>query len=238
VQTEDESQAAVARWFDATYRERGFGYLRPFEAYPIYLQMLDARPGEALLDVGCGAGHVLRAAAQRGLFAAGADLSRRGLALARGYVPSAALVQANGEQLCFADHSFDLVVSIGVLERFLHPERALSEMARVARPGARLCLMVRNSLDPRWLVWTRWRHRAAEHGHHGARTLEAWRRLFLGSGFTVDAVHGDQWPRQRLRRLVRLGRAPALGAEPIARPWLPLGLAPEFIFVLRKGTGA
>ena len=44
-------QHEVAAWFDATYRQKGLGYLRPLRAYPIFVQLLGAKAGERLLDV-------------------------------------------------------------------------------------------------------------------------------------------------------------------------------------------
>jgi len=48
----------------------------------------------------------------------------------------------DGEQLEFADESFDLVFSWGVIHHSSDMGRALGELARVLRPGGRLVLMV------------------------------------------------------------------------------------------------
>lgn len=46
------------------------------------------------------------------------------------------LIQGSAENLPFQDHYFDAVLSNGGFNHFNDPEKALSEMARVARPGA------------------------------------------------------------------------------------------------------
>src|SRR5258708_12736004 len=71
----ETSQDSVRHWFDQVYATRGLSYLRPAEAYPIFIHLLGAKPGERLLDVACGAGLLLRAARERGLEAFGVDLS-------------------------------------------------------------------------------------------------------------------------------------------------------------------
>lgn len=222
----------VRAWFDTTYATRGLRYLRPPEAYPIYLQLLAAQPGERLLDIGCGPGLLLDAATRRGLRATGIDLAHVGLLMARRRVADAELALASAECLPFASGSFDAATCIGVLERVFDRPRALAEFARVLRPGGRLCCMVRNAHSLSWRV----RHalgRQDHRSHQDAATLEQWSALFMAAGFTVEAVHIDQWWRQKLRRLWR-GRPDFARGEPIARPILPLRLALEFIFLLRK----
>ena len=223
---------AVRAWFDQTYSTRGLRYLRAAAAYPIYLQLLGARAGERLLDLGCGPGLLLEAARARGVSAWGIDLAGVALRMARARVPSAQLLLGSAERLPCADASFDLLTCIGVLERVFDRPRALAEMVRVLRPGGRLCVMVRNSDSLSWRLrraFGRQDHRS----HQDAASLEEWRAQFERAGFVVDAVHIDQWWRQRLRRLWR-GRPDFARGEPVAQPILPLRLALEFIFVVRK----
>ncbi len=82
-------QSRVAAWFDETYTKKGFSYLRPPRAYPIFLQLLGARDGQRVLDVACGPGLLLRAALDRGLDASGVDISKEAISMARKNLPAA-----------------------------------------------------------------------------------------------------------------------------------------------------
>ena len=219
-------------WFEHTYRTRGCRYLRPFAAYPIYLQLLDAKRGEALLDIGCGPGLLLSAAVSRGVTAHGIDVAPTALTMAQRRVAEVALARGSAMALPFADASFDILTCIGVLERVSDRRQALREMQRVAKPGARVCLMVRNAESLSWRL-RRMFGRQDHDSHQDAASLPEWRALFGAAGFVVDAVHIDQWWRQKLRRLWR-GRPDFAQAEPLAKPLLPLRLALEFIFLLRR----
>lgn len=229
------SQQQVASWFDQTYRTRGFDYLRPLTAYPIFLQLLGARPGERLLDVACGPGLLLKAAQMKGLEPSGVDISAAAVEIAREFVAGADVREGNAEELPFEDGSFRLVTCIGAIERFLDRQAALLEMRRVAAPDARFCFMVRNASTPVWRVWRQLLGQRNVAGHQDALTLERWRELFAELGFAVEAVHIDQWFRQKLRRLYR-GRPDFDRPEPVARPILPLRHANEFIFILKNAA--
>ncbi|MBK8101321.1 MAG: methyltransferase domain-containing protein [Planctomycetes bacterium] len=225
-------EPTVAAWFDATYRRRGLHYVRPYDAYPIYLQLLGARPGMTLLDVACGPGHLLRAGAERGAIAIGIDLSRAALQLAAENAPAARLVAGSALELPFADATFDAVTCIGSLERFLDRPRALAEMRRVAHPEARFVFLVRNADTLVWRLWRELLGRREVAGHQDAATLSQWQQRFLAAGFAIDTVVPDQWPRQRLRRWWRR-RRPGQD-EPVAGSLLPLRWCNEFLFVLRN----
>jgi SAM-dependent methyltransferase len=60
------------------------------------------------------------------------------------------LVRAPAEQLPFAEESFDTVVSTLVLCTVSDPARALSEVARVLRPGGRLLFCEHVEAEPGW----------------------------------------------------------------------------------------
>lgn len=232
-----ETQAGVEAWFDKTYRELGFGYLRPADAYPIFLQVLEAEPGKRLLDVACGPGLLLKEARDKGLDVYGVDLSEAAVELAGRYVPEANVQAANAQDIPHPDGYFDYVTCIAAIERFFDRPAALAEFHRLGKPDARYCFMVRNA---RTLVWRLYREALGKRnvsGHQDALEFDQWRELFEAQGFEVEAVYVDQWPRQRIRRWMRFGR-PLDRSQPerIAKPILPMRFANEFIFLLRKRT--
>jgi ubiquinone/menaquinone biosynthesis C-methylase UbiE len=113
-------------------------------------------PGEAILEIGCGAGSLVRLLAQR-LGAANpitaADvnpflLGEAGqLAAADGLAGLIQFRQANAEALPFEDNSYDCVYSVTVFEE-CDAGRAIAEAMRVVRPGGRVGFVVR-ALDMR-----------------------------------------------------------------------------------------
>lgn len=107
--------------------------------------MLDPKPGECLLDVGCGTGGDARELARRvspGGRVVGLDRSLRMLAAARQRSRSetVALDFCQGDALAleFADRTFDAARCDRTLQHLDRPADALAEMARVVRPGGRV----------------------------------------------------------------------------------------------------
>jgi SAM-dependent methyltransferase len=234
VEQDNVSQEQVQRWFDSIYQTQGLDYLRPPEAYTVFLQLLGVEPGKALLDVACGPGLLLREARQQSVRACGIDISTVALAMMPRVAPGALATAGNAEALPFGDGVFDYVTCIGAVERFLNRERALGEMRRVARPNARFCFMVRNSRTLSWKFAIELLRQRNAVGHQDADTLESWTTFFKRNGFAVDKILPDQWFRQRLQRLMPspLG---ALNYRP-ERHLLPLRFANEFIFLLRMAS--
>ena len=228
-------QQRIASWFDATYASEGLRYLRPFQAYPIYTQLLELQPGQRLLDVACGAGHLLEAAHRVGASAVGVDLSGEALRLARTSAPKGVLALANSERLPFQDACFHRVTCIGSLERFLQRTQVLAEVRRVARDDARFCFMVRNAEAIGWRVWRHWLGRQNHAAHQDAQSLDQWKQFFLSCGFSIRGVYMDQWFRQKLRHILRGFRHHDFERpEPVARPLMPLRFVYEYIFLLEK----
>ncbi|WP_288582438.1 class I SAM-dependent methyltransferase [uncultured Methylobacterium sp.] len=94
-------------------------------------------PGRRLLDIGCGAGALVRALAARGATVAGLDPSAAVLARARASMPEADLRPGAAEALPWADGAFDGAVFLNSLHHVpgTGMGAALREAARVTGPG-------------------------------------------------------------------------------------------------------
>lgn len=90
-----------------------------------------AKPGEHLLDAGCGPGFLAAALAQKGLRVSGIDADPESIERARisGRLPDA--MTGDICSLPFPDKSFDIVVSSEVLEHVKDHVGALKELRRV-----------------------------------------------------------------------------------------------------------
>ena len=225
--------AEVKAWYNQHYAAKGLQTMRPAEAYPIFLDLLGARAGARLLDVSSGAGSLLAAAGARDVEAVGVDLSDEAVRLAKRVAPAARVAVGAGEALAFRTATFDYVTCLGSLEHFLDMGRGLEEMKRVAKPGARFCIMVPNEDFIGWKVL----------GHQGTAQqdinehllpLAAWRRLFEQHGFAVlhvvpDRWHAVRWRATRAGTPLRFVTGPVLEA---AWRLIPLRWQYQFVFVL------
>ncbi|MFO7548845.1 MAG: methyltransferase domain-containing protein [Acidimicrobiia bacterium] len=96
-------------------------------------RVLDPRPGERVLEVGCGRGFLTKALADLGVDAHGVDTNPH--AAENAVTDRVATMRA--EALDFPDATFDKVVSVHAIEHIPDLTGALGEMARVLRPGGR-----------------------------------------------------------------------------------------------------
>ena len=108
------------------------------------IDRLALRPGMSVLEVACGTGLNFEPVVDvigNGGQLTGLDLSAGMLAAARARGDAAGwsleLVRANALRLPFPAASFDAVLHAGTINRF-NARKAMAEMARVARPGARV----------------------------------------------------------------------------------------------------
>ena len=105
-----------AEQYDAWYASRRGSWIGGIECR-LLEQLLAPRPGESLLDVGCGTGHFTRCLAQGAAvgFVAGSDIDFGSVHYAAGRRHGEAYVVADARRLPFADKRFDLVVSVTAL---------------------------------------------------------------------------------------------------------------------------
>jgi demethylmenaquinone methyltransferase / 2-methoxy-6-polyprenyl-1,4-benzoquinol methylase len=99
------------------------------------------RPGDRVLDLGCGTGKLAALLADR-CRVVGVDVSREMLRLARGRtVPIGLLVQCSAFHLPFRDQAFDAAMSGFVLRNLEDLGATFDELARVVRPGGSIALV-------------------------------------------------------------------------------------------------
>ena len=103
------------------------------------------RPGDRVLDAGCGTGRALaalRSAVGPSGTVLGADLTPQMLDAARraGREADGCLLLADVARLPLRDGVLDAVFAAGLIAHLPDPEENLRELARVVRPGGRLAL--------------------------------------------------------------------------------------------------
>lgn len=110
------------------------------------ITLLNPRPGERILDIGCGAGNQLLFFNKMGLDLSGLDASPYMISRAKERLGNrCSLKTGKAEDLPYDDNEFDLAVLINTLEFLDDPQKALQEAARVAK--RRVFIGVMNSFS-------------------------------------------------------------------------------------------
>ena len=133
---------------------------------------------ERLLDAGCGPGGNGAWLATHG-HVVGVDLSTDALGFVKARRPAMVPVRASVEALPFASGSFDAVVGLTILYTVTDDARAVTELARVLRPGGAILLV-----EPAFAALGR-THDATVHGRRRYRR-GALAGLAAAAGLTVE----------------------------------------------------
>lgn len=157
-----------------------------------------------VLELGCGAGHMLAAIADRGARAVGLDLSARQLSHAvenaHGRPSRVQLICGDAARLPFAANSFDIVCSDHGAIGWADPRIVIPEVARVLRPGGLLAWAGSTPLHS--MCWNDAEDRLDDRLHHQHADVRSWEgpdgtggvhlshgekiRLLVQHGFTVE----------------------------------------------------
>jgi SAM-dependent methyltransferase len=200
--------ADYAAWY-ATPRGHWIGETE----YTLATSLLAARPGDSLLDVGCGTGWFSRRAFADDLVVTGLDPNPDWLDYARAHSsPALSWVEGDARSLPFADASFDHVLSIAAL-CFVDDERqAVAESVRVARHRFAIGWLNRSSL-----LYRQKGRGGGSGAYRGARWHSQGEVLALFSGLPVREL--------KIRSAIFLPSATGFATflEPAIPKWLPLG---------------
>ncbi len=175
-----------------------------YETQPFMREVMefDRHKGERLLEIGCGLGTDLMQFARGGALVTGVDLTpasaelvRRRLAL---YGLSGNAQVADAERLPFADNTFDVVYSFGVLHHTPNTAKSVDEAYRVLRPGGRIIIMLyhRRSWHVQMGIWYA---RLKKKLRPNVDATDDWVRLYDG----VDNPLGKAYTRGEIRSMFR-----------------------------------
>ena len=144
------------------------------------------------LDIGCGPGQIVLKLARRLTLwkFVGVDRAPNMIAQARTNLAAVKEVagrvefhEDNGNQLAFADESFDFVMCNSVLHHLAEPRNLFAEMARVAKPGA--AILLRDLRRPGALAYplhVRW------HGRRYSGTMYQLYKQSVRAAYTVPEL--------------------------------------------------
>ena len=130
----------------STWESGDFGQVAAF-IMPIaeeFMARIYLQPGTKVLDAACGTGNLAVLAARRGCITHGVDIASNLVAQARERAQQESLAieftEGDAEAMPYPDASFDAVVSMFGVMFAPRPERIVSELRRVLKPGGLIAL--------------------------------------------------------------------------------------------------
>ncbi len=164
---------------------------------------LGLRPGELLLDLGCGFGRHAFEGLRRGARVVACDLSVpeleqvrslfEAMVLAGEAPPDGMATATTGDATClpFPDDTFDRIIASEVMEHIGDDGAALAELVRVLRPGGSIAITVPAWLPEKvcWMLSDEYHAPAAEGGHVRIYTESALRQKMSAAGLVPEGSH-------------------------------------------------
>ena len=124
----------TSRHWDSIQYERGARFVWEF-GEPV-VQVLDPRPGERILDIGCGPGQLAAKIAQSGAEVLGIDASPSMIEQARKNFPQVGFEVIDAVRMEF-NAEFDATFSNAALHWILEPVEVVSRVRNALKPGGR-----------------------------------------------------------------------------------------------------
>lgn len=216
----EEHEFGTREFFDSVERHRYTEYAPWMPS----VMGFDEFAGARLLEIGCGMGSDLLQFARGGARCTGVDLTPRSVEITRHrfklYGERGDFVLSDGEHLPFADESFDVVYSNGVLHHTPDTAGAVREVHRVLKRGgtAKVMLYHKHSLNY-------WGEMIVRRGVIGGEFLRGRSPQEIMSRWVEYSEHGGRplvkaYSRRESRKLFEMFSEVKIEVEQITRPEL------------------
>lgn len=164
---------------------------------------LGLRPGELVLDLGCGAGRHVFQSLRNGARVVAFDYSESELAEVAGLCAAMAIegevgadagagpCRGDAVRLPFPDDTFDRIIAAEVLEHIPEDEAAIAELHRVLRPGGTIAVTVPAWFAEQvcWALSEEYHAPFVEGGHVRIYTEPGLRRKLRSAGLAPGGAH-------------------------------------------------
>jgi SAM-dependent methyltransferase len=163
---------------------------------------LGLRPGDRILDLGCGGGRHAFEAARRGAIVTAVDLDLGELKAVRdttyamvqaGEIPEGRISPANGDalRLPFPDGTFDRIIASEVMEHIPDDHAAAKELTRVLRPGGTIAVTIPSYWPERicWALNDEYHAPFVRGGHVRIYSRGVIKAVLRGAGLKPVAAH-------------------------------------------------
>lgn len=173
--------------YDAWYRTAFGSFCHRLERDAIF-SLATLKPGERVLDAGCGTGIYLKELKDAGVMPVGLDADAAMLSAAKAKGLGAPLVRASLETLPFKSGAFGNIISVCSLEFVKNAALAFKELSRALSDGGVLVAGFLNSRSP-WAEARLEKARDPESPWHGVRffSLDEIRHLGADAGLGLAA---------------------------------------------------
>lgn len=232
------AEIGTREFFDEVERHR-------YEEYAPWMREVmgfDKFAGSRLLEVGCGMGTDLLQFARGGAICTGVDLTPRSVEISRHrfrlYDMPGDFSLADAEGLPFADNSFDVFYSNGVLHHTPETSAAIREAHRVLKPDgtAKVMLYHRNS-------WAYWVELMLKQGVYRRELFRGLKPADLMSKYVEFNESGGRplvkaYSRGEARRLFSMFSEVSVEVDQLTRPevYFVGTFLPEWLFRLMRRT--
>lgn len=140
-----DKDALIAYWSKENLLLREKGYF-DYASRRMFKRYLPDLTDKMILDVGCGQGMMMEYFSERGNKVIGIDITSHSVSF--NALRGLTAIEADARNIPFAEDTFDLVYSLGVIEHFSGTEQALKEQVRVCKPGGIVVAVVPNLITP------------------------------------------------------------------------------------------
>ncbi|MBN2317305.1 MAG: class I SAM-dependent methyltransferase [Sedimentisphaerales bacterium] len=163
------------------------------------------KPGDKILEIGCGIGSVVFELSRQGYDITGIDISNAAITYGLKKYGDIRLDVQAAETLPYEDESFDGALSFDVFEHIAQIDRHVGEVRRVLRPGGSYLFQTPNkfsnatyeTLRTKSLKWRRY--------HPSLHSPGQLRRRLAKHGFTTQFVKMNPMNEFAIKKLKKLG---------------------------------